>query len=61
MAIKKPTEGMRIRVYCPWTDTVHFGVVQSILDIQFTYVDDKDQQTYFCTYNGDWQEVTDES
>lgn len=58
--MKKPSSGGRVRIFDPWTETTRHGVVQSILDTQFTYVDDEDGHTYFCTYNGDWQEVTDE-
>lgn len=52
---KKPAEDDRVIVNDHWTDTIRTGTVQSVLSVQFTYVDDDDGRTYFCPHNGDWR------
>lgn len=52
---KRPEEGDRVLVQCFWSDTERIGVVDSLLDIQFTWVDQDNGQTFFTNYNGEWK------
>jgi hypothetical protein len=52
---KRPEEGDRVLVQCFWSDTERIGTVQSLLNTQFTWVDQDNGQTFFTNYNGEWK------